>query len=527
MSEHHVQPTIERRCDVVVVGGSAAGLATALQIARQRRSVIVVDAGEPRNAPAEAMHGFLTRDGTSPSELTALARAEVRTYGVEVLAGRVDALRIAAPGSEFVAELTGGVRLRARRCVIASGIVDHLPDVDGLHEHWGADVVHCPFCHGYEMRDRRIVSLITRPIGLHPATLFHHLASDLTLVLHDGVAVDDAGVQRLRRAGATVVDEPAARVESDGGGVTAVATVTGRRIETDVVAVIPSFRPRLGFAEPLDLETATHPSGLGEHVVVDDRGMTSVSGVYAVGNVVDPSMQVVQAAANGSLVGAMVCFDLADEDIDTSTRASANAADWDARYDGDQLWSGNPNGSLVVEATGLDPGRALDVGAGEGGDAVWLAEHGWQVTANDISIRALDRLASHAADSGLAIDTNLRDVNSVDPFDGRTYDLVAAHYASIPRTPDDRGLDNIVEAVADGGTLLVVGHDLEPMRQPIDVAERSRPFDPDAYLRVDDVAAALSRRGDWTIEVHEHRERPPGAASHHSVDVVFRARRTG
>jgi SAM-dependent methyltransferase len=207
---------------------------------------------------------------------------------------------------------------------------------------------------------------------------------------------------------------------------------------------------------------------------------------------------------------------------------SANEADWDHRYGSDRVWSGNPNGALVAEVEGMSPGRALDVGAGEGGDAVWLAEHGWRVTAADISGRALERVAAEAGRRGLDIALLHTDANADDPFDGATFDLAVAMYASIPRTADGRGVRNLLGAVAPGGTLLVVSHDLAPMRTPIDVTTASRGYDPDAYVRVDDVAAAVAGDDGWGVERHELRARPPGAtSSHHVDDVVLRLRRNG
>jgi len=191
------------------------------------------------------------------------------------------------------------------------------------------------------------------------------------------------------------------------------------------------------------------------------------------------------------------------------------------------MWSGRPNGSLVAEVAGLSPGRALDVGAGEGGDAVWLAEQGWRVTASDISQRALERVAAAADGRGVHVECLTADANALDPFAPGSFDLVTAHYASIPRTPDDRGARNLLAAVAPGGTLLLVSHDLEPMRAAVEHAATSSAFDPDAYVRIDDVVRVLDGSSDWTIEVHETRPRPPGAASagHHVDDVVLRARR--
>ncbi len=150
-----------------------------------------------------------------------------------------------------------------------------------------------------------------------------------------------------------------------------------------------------------------------------------------------------QAAADGSRVGAMISFSLADDDLAAAARPSANQADWDHRYGGEQMWSGNPNGTLVNEVAGVRPGRALDVGAGEGGDALWLAEKGWRVTASDISQRALDRVAAEAARRGVAVECHHADANALDAFATGSFDLVSAQYASIPRTPDGRGVANV------------------------------------------------------------------------------------
>lgn len=525
MSEHGSR-LIERHCDVAVVGGSAAGLAAALQLGRQRRSVIVIDAGEPRNAPAAHMHSYLGHDGLPPSELTAIGREEVRSYGVEVLAGRaVDVTRRA--DGQFCVELVGGGTVVARRVLAATGLVDQLPDIDGLAEHWGGDVIHCPFCHGYEVRDRRVVQLVTHPAGLHPAGLFRQLTAHFTLVVHDGVSADDPGLVALRASGVTVIDVPARRlVTGDDGHVIAVELASGDRIEADAVAVGAPFRARVEPFAALGLAPSPHPTGMGDFVETDSFGETSIPGLYAAGNVTDPSQQVLQAAAHGSRVGAMISFSLADEDIIAAARPSGNQADWEHRYSGTQIWSGNPNGTLVNEIEGTRPGRALDVGAGEGGDAVWLAERGWNVTASDISQRALDRIAALTHERGLTIGCLHADANSLDAYPMRSFDLVSAQYASIPRTPDGRGLNNVLAAVALGGTLLVVGHDLEPMRTPIDTTSHSRLFDPDAYVRVADFAQAIASSPEWVIEVEEQRPRPAGAASsHHVDDVVLRARR--
>lgn len=273
--------------------------------------------------------------------------------------------------------------------------------------------------------------------------------------------------------------------------------------------------------------TLAHPSGIGEVVDRDSLGETSVSGLYSAGNLADPGQQVLQAAADGAKVGAAIAIALAHEDVATAARRSSAAEDWDARYATGRMWSGRPNGSLVAELAGVRPGRALDVGAGEGGDAVWLAEQGWQVTASDISAAALERVAEHAAGRGVEVDRVLADANAVDPFPRGGFDLVTAHYASIPRTPDDRGAANLMRAVAPGGTLLVVSHDPEPMRQAAIRHEGGVPFDPDAYLRTDDLAGVIAHSAEWVLETHGKRPRRNETAGpqQHVDDVVLRARR--
>lgn len=525
MSDHALR-TVERHCDVAVVGGSASGLAAALQLGRQRRSVIVVDAGEPRNAPAAHMHGYLGREGLSPSELAAVGREEVRSYGGEVLGGRV-ARVVRSDDDRFRVELVGGHSIVARRVLAATGLVDELPDIDGLVERWGRDVIHCPFCHGFEVRDRPIVQIVTHPMGLHTAGLFRQLTARLTIVLHDDVDVERAEIDALRAAGSQVVHGHVSRIVTDDDGhVAAVELAEGERIEAEAVVVGPRFRVRAEPFASLGLRTAPHPSGLGDFVETDATGATAVPGLYAAGNVTDPSQQVSQAAANGSRVGAMISFGLADDDIRAAARPSANQDDWDHRYQGDQMWSGNPNGTLVNETIGLTPGCALDVGAGEGADALWLTEQGWSVTATDISRRALARVAAEAERRGVHVECHHTDANALDAFEAAAFDLVSAQYASIPRTPDNRAVRNLLNAVAPGGTLLVVSHDLEAMRAPVDPLAHNRPFDPDSYVRVDDFAAALASSPAWAIEVHEKRPRPAGAASasHHVNDIVLRAR---
>lgn len=519
---------MERHCDVAVIGGSAAGLAGALQLARQRRSVVVVDDGTPRNAPAAHMHGYLGQESAAPGDLRRIGRAEVRSYGGEVLTGRVVSVRRRDDG-RFKLDLTGGHTLVARRVLVATGLTDQLPMIDGLAEQWGRGVVHCPFCHGFEVRDQRLVQIVTQPLSLHPTPLFRHLTNRLIVVLHDPTGVDEGVIDALAASGVVIERDKVARIlTGPNGEVSGVELSDGRILEADAVVVGSRFQARAEVLGGIGLTTTPHPTGAGDALAVDPRGETIVSGVYAAGNATDPSLQVLPAAAQGSQVGAMIAVSLAEEDLRNAARLSGEEADWDHRYSGvDRAWSGNPNGTLVHEVTGLTPGRALDVGAGEGADALWLAEHGWKVTATDISGNALARVRAEAEYRGLAIDLLRSDINAPAPFGTETFDLVSLQYGSFKRTPDQRGLRSLLDAVAPGGTLLVVHHDLTPVLEPMDAATQTRMYDPEAFVGVEEIAAVLTADPEtWHIEVHETRPRPPGAAStHHVPDVVLRATR--
>ncbi|MEU2005299.1 class I SAM-dependent methyltransferase [Rhodococcus sp. NPDC019627] len=202
------------------------------------------------------------------------------------------------------------------------------------------------------------------------------------------------------------------------------------------------------------------------------------------------------------------------------TSVLSEAAEWDARYnERDQVWSGEPNGALVAELTGAPPGRALDVGCGEGADALWLARQGWAVTALDVSQVALDRAAAHAADQNTDVTWVCSGLLDADlPADG--FDLVSAQYPALRSTADHAAVRALVSAVAPGGILLVVHHDMRDGH-----AAREHGFDPDDWVAPGDVAALLDT--SWHIDVNEVRERSisGGSGAHHTHDVVLRAHR--
>lgn len=314
--------------DVVVVGGGAAGLSAALTLARARRTVTVVDAGEPRNAPAEGVHGLLALDGVNPAELLARGRSEVRKYGGEILTGEVVDVVCASYG--FVVMLRDGSALHARRLLIATGLVDELPDVPGVREQWGHGVVHCPYCHGWEVRDRTIGVLATEPMAVHKAFLFRQWSSEVVLFAGEQeVEADD--LARLDALGVVVVAGAVARLEADGGSVTGVRLGDGRLIAVDVLAVSTRMIARTEPFAGIGIEPASHPAGA--FVESDPFGKTSVPGVWVAGNVSDISAQVSGAAAEGARAAQHINADLVMEDLDraVAVRALATTSPKDTR----------------------------------------------------------------------------------------------------------------------------------------------------------------------------------------------------
>ncbi|MHA6625802.1 NAD(P)/FAD-dependent oxidoreductase [Pseudonocardia sichuanensis] len=303
---------LQNGCDVVVVGGGAAGLSGALVLARARRTVVVVDAGEPRNAPADGVHGLLARDGTPPAELLERGRAEVRSYGGSVVTGAVTGVH--RDGSGLVVALADGRAVRARRLLVTTGLVDELPDVPGLRERWGRDVLHCPYCHGWEVRDQPIGVLASGPMSVHQALLFRQWSADVTYFTHDRPGLTDEQWEQLAARGIAVVDGEVEGLEVVDDRLVGVRLADGRLVRRTALAVATRMVARAELLAGLGLRAQPHPSGVGEYVPTDATGRTDVPGVWAAGNVTDLSAQVGAAAAAGAFAAAQINADLMAEE---------------------------------------------------------------------------------------------------------------------------------------------------------------------------------------------------------------------
>ncbi len=290
--------------DVVVVGGGAAGLSAALVLGRARRKVAVVDAGAPRNAPAAHMQGFLSRDGMPPTKLLDVGRREVTGYGVEIVEGTVSAIE---PG--FVVHLVDGTELRARRILLTTGVSDGLPDVPGVRERWGRDLLHCPYCHGWEVRDQPLGVLGAAPGSVQHALLVRQWSDDVVFFVHTYALTDDEE-RRLEARGVRVQRGEVARLVVSDDRLRGVELVDGLVVPRAAVFVRPVNVPHDdGLLRALGVDVAA------ELVTADRDGRTSVTGVFAAGNIVDPRGSVIAAAGAASTAAMAINADLVQEDV--------------------------------------------------------------------------------------------------------------------------------------------------------------------------------------------------------------------
>ncbi|GHD06646.1 NAD(P)/FAD-dependent oxidoreductase [Zhihengliuella salsuginis] len=300
--------------DVAIIGGSVAGLAAATTLGRSRRRVVVLDAGHPRNAPSPAAHNVFAHDGAAPADLLARARRDAEKYGVELRSAEVQSLEehAGATGRLFGVSLDSGERLTARRVLLATGLVDVLPEIDGLAEHWGTSVLHCPYCQGWEVRDQKIGIVGSGPMATHQALLFSQLSDQVTLVAHDAEVAADQRAQ-LTAAGVAVVDARIARATSGGGRLTGVVLEDGTELAFEALAVQSRMLARAELYTGLGGVLAENPMGV--FIETDPRGATAIEGVWAAGNSADIGASVPHAAAAGVTAGAQLNMDLITADV--------------------------------------------------------------------------------------------------------------------------------------------------------------------------------------------------------------------
>lgn len=303
--------------DVIVVGGGAAGLSAALTLGRACRKVLVIDAGSPRNRFAAHMHGMVGLEGLDPGELLRRGRDEVDAYGVTVRSATVEQVEDVEGG--LGVRLSGGAVEFTRALVAATGLADDLPDIPGIREQWGTGVLHCPYCHGWEVRGQRLGVLGTCAMSLHQTELVRQWSDDLTLFTDRLGELSPEAAARLRSRGVTLIDTPVTEILTDRDKLTGVRLADGDRVDLDAVFVSPFLRPHDQFLAGLELKRADNP--MGSFIAVDAFGATSHRRIWAIGNVVNPGANVPISIGAGSMTGGVVNMALVVEEFDHAVAA--------------------------------------------------------------------------------------------------------------------------------------------------------------------------------------------------------------
>lgn len=283
--------------DAIVIGGNFAGLSAALILGRARRHVAVIDAGLPRNRFTAHAHGFLGMDGRTPHEIAALARRQVMAYPtVQLIDG--EAIKAGGTVGDFYVNVASGTTLRARRLVLATGVKDGLAAIPGLRERWGRTVVHCPYCHGYELADRPLGVLAAHPLAPLQAAILPDWGPT-TYFTQGDYEPDEQQARLLAARGVRIERTPVVELLGEAPELDGVRLADGRVVEVRALYTAP----RTQMASPLaqQLGCALDDGPTGPYLRIDDQKRTSVPGVYAAGDAATPMANAILAAAAGNL----------------------------------------------------------------------------------------------------------------------------------------------------------------------------------------------------------------------------------
>jgi thioredoxin reductase len=291
--------------DIAIIGGGAAGLSAALVLGRARRRVAVVDSGTPRNQLASHAHGFLTRDGTTPGELLRLAREEVRGYGVDLIEATVVDITDAR-----AAVLDDGSQVHGRHLILATGLRDVLPELAGADERWGKDLLQCPYCHGWEVRDRKLGVLATGDTSFEQALLVRQWSPQVTLFTHISGEPDDVQRRRLAARDVAIVPGEVKGLVVEDDALAALELADGQRVDCQALFVEPEAAVDSAIVSSLGCGRAEDGC-----ITTDGIGKTDIEGVWAVGNANDPSAQLIAAAGDAYRVAVSVNAELVREDV--------------------------------------------------------------------------------------------------------------------------------------------------------------------------------------------------------------------
>ena len=300
----------KRIYDCIIVGGGAAGLSAALVLGRSRRRVLVCDKGDPRNAPAHEAHGFLTRDGVNPLELLKVGREQIKPYkSVEFQAVGVEA--ITKLDHQFAVTFADGTTRNSRKILLAFGVTDEFPPIKNFAAFWGKSVFHCPYCHGYEVRDQPLAVVGNGEVGVGMVALLKNWSANLVLCT-DGEALLSAAERSLLAKHKVIVREgKIVRFEGENGQLENIVFDDGGRLARSGLMIRPKQRLRSNFAVKLGCEL----NEMELIKVVDIFNETTIKGVYAAGDIATMMQSVAVAVAHGSAAAAGINHALIKEDF--------------------------------------------------------------------------------------------------------------------------------------------------------------------------------------------------------------------
>lgn len=285
--------------EVIIIGGSFAGSSAAMQLARARRDVLVLDTGSPRNRSAATSHGFPGQDGRQPEEIRIKLRDELAAYPT-VRFRDAAASSIRREGAGFRICLAEGDDVTARRTILAYGVRDSLPEISGLKERWGATVLHCPYCHGYELNQQPVGVLARDEMAMHQAMLLPDWGPT-TLFTQGSFTPTPEQLQSLAARGVRIDETPIVELIGSGSALEAVRLADGRLTPMAGLFLVPQTGPSCDLGEELGCDTKDGPTG--RYLAVDPMQATSVPGVFAAGDLSSPMPNATLAAAAGVLAG--------------------------------------------------------------------------------------------------------------------------------------------------------------------------------------------------------------------------------
>lgn len=295
--------------DVIIVGGSYAGLSAAMSLGRSLRTVLVIDNGKPCNIQTPHSHNFLTQDGKTPKEISTLAKEQVQKYEtIEFYDGLATEGKKTKNGFEIITKR--GERFEARKLIFATGIVDEVPNIKGFWDCWGISLIHCPYCHGYEFKTKKTGIIANGERAFHIASLVNNLTKDLTILTRGKADFTEEQTQKLKQNNINIIETEIDEIKHQNGNIETLILSDGEKMNFDAVYGAFPFRQHSDIPESLGCEMTE----MG-HIKSDQFQKTNVAGLYVCGDNSSPMRSVANAVYTGNLAGAMVNAELVGENF--------------------------------------------------------------------------------------------------------------------------------------------------------------------------------------------------------------------